>query len=53
MLSEVERLATELPPAFEVLAANHRAVHGETPAVQHLRRVIAKQCRCALGLLRG
>ena len=53
VLSEVERLATELPAAFEAVAANHLAVHGETPAVQHLRRVIARQCRCALGLLPG
>ncbi|MBM4319208.1 MAG: type II toxin-antitoxin system HipA family toxin, partial [Deltaproteobacteria bacterium] len=53
VLDEVERLATLMPAVFAEVAKAHRATYGESPAIQRLQRVIAKQCRCTLGLLRA
>lgn len=52
VLGEVERLATEMPPAFEEVAAEHTASHGPSAAIALVRRVVRRQCRRTLELLR-
>jgi serine/threonine-protein kinase HipA len=52
VLGEVERLAAKMPAAFEEVAGEHTAAHGESPAVGLIREVIRRQCRRTLALLR-
>jgi len=53
VLDEVERMATRMPSVWEEVVEAHRVLHGETPAMQLIRRVVRRRCRHALGRLRA
>jgi len=53
LLDEVGRLADALPAAFAAVAAAHRAAWGDSPVIERVGRVIAKQCRRTLLLFRA
>lgn len=53
VVDEVERMATRMPSVWEEVAEAHRVLHGETQAMQLIRRVIRRRCRHALERLRA
>ncbi len=52
VLREVEKLATEMPTAWEDVVQGYVADYGDSPVIQRIRRAIRKQCRRTLELLR-